>query len=126
MKLKKLAVLFVVLLLLLAAFTAAAQAKGNNPDQLMEAGWICMGPPAPDWHCIPPRYDFDVVVAGGYASVPVKVFSGAGVFLGTEILIHEDLYHEQPCPPDEVIYLNGPPIPEPQRIPYYACHHFDF
>jgi hypothetical protein len=44
-------------------------------------------------------------------------------FLGTELLIHVDLYHEQPCPQDELTEYED--LRETAGLPYYACHHFE-
>jgi hypothetical protein len=55
--------------------------------------------------------------------VVVKVFGVPGYpFLGTELLIRDDLYNNQPCPQDGLDKyedLSG------EGLPYYACHHFD-
>ena len=130
----------VVLLSLLILLTfSAVSAHGHSHTQLEKAGWTCQPIPFGDpadfefWpHCFPPNISFEGAAAGNYASITVKVFDdlrpdrGNGHFLGTEILIHEDVYNEQPCMGEgggEYHYLGGPD--EPQPIPYYACHHFD-
>lgn len=93
-----------------------AKADGHTADQLENAGFDCFPAGPTDWiHCM----DVDKL-ASGKKSVPVKVFSVDGQeFLGTELLLHEDVYAGQPCPTDE---LN---LWEPlEGTPYWACHHF--
>lgn len=96
---------------------ASGPASGaQSADQLINAGWDCFPAGPNDWiHCM----DLDKLINGN-PSVPVKVFSVDGSeYLGTELLLHEDVYAGQPCPQDD---LN---LWEPQAgIPFMACHHF--
>ena len=121
MKLKLLGLSASVLLLFMAV--AAVSAHGHTPDQLLNAGWfMCIpgdseAPPPDNWtHCL----RNNPFVPDPPATVQVKVFGEGGhPFLGTEILIHEDVYKYQPCETDGgglYHYLGF--------IPYYACHHF--
>lgn len=58
----------------------------------------------------------------GEAVIPVKVFSPDGSeFLGTELLLRDDIYAGQPCPQDGLDtwdFLGD-------AFPYFACHHFN-
>jgi hypothetical protein len=139
LKLKMISVLAALLLLLLAVTVAYAQ--GHTPDQLANAGRTCV-PAGPNlWiHCFPSTVDFpDDLINGVPKTVQVQVFGEVppeeGLqFLGTELLIHEDLFlkgkgNQQPCPQDPhedggkgtYHYLGD----EPPFFPYYACHHYD-
>lgn len=94
----------------------AAMAGGHTADQLERAGFVCFPAGPSNWiHCLHADK-----IENENPSVPVKVFSVDGSeFLGTELLLHEDIYAGQPCPQDD---LN---LWEPQPgIPYMACHHF--
>jgi hypothetical protein len=73
-------------------------------------------------HCFPPRVTFpDDVINGNLQTVQVKVFDEPGhPFLGTEILVHEDIYNWQPCMADD-----GESYHYLGFAPYYACHHFE-
>ena len=60
----------------------------------------------------------------GNRSVPVKVFDAAGTtFLGTELLLHEDVYAGQPCPQDDLDEWGVWDLWDFEE-PYFACHHF--
>ena len=100
----------------LAFFTGPAIAGGHTATQMEEAGFTCFpaGPIITNWtHCL----DLDKF---GTPVVPVKVFSEDGIeFLGTELLLREDIYSGQPCPQDDL------DLWDPDAVPgYYACHHF--
>ncbi len=87
---------------------------GNNAEKKANAGFDCFeGPPPNLWtHCWRVK-DFSE------PAIAVKVYSEDGAeFLGTELLIREDLYGGQPCPQDggEWAHIEG--------LGYYACHHF--
>jgi len=99
-----------------SAGISTANADPLTADQLEKAGFDCFPAGPSNWiHCM----DLDKLV-GGKKSVPVKVFSVDGSeFLGTELLLHEDVYAGQPCPTDE---LNLWEVLE--GTPYFACHHF--
>lgn len=107
----------IILLLCTSAFFAGpVGAKGHNADQLADAGFDCF-PAGPNlWiHCM----DVDKLL-GGHRVVSVKVFSVEGTdYLGTELLLHEDVYAAQPCPQDD-LNLWGPL----GDTGFYACHHF--
>jgi hypothetical protein len=95
----------------------AALAGGHTADQMTRAGWDCFPAGPYNWvHCL----DVDRILKSRH-SVPVKVYSVDGeTFLGTELLLHEDVYAGQSCPQDE-LDLWGPSGDAPG---YYACHHF--
>ena len=111
MKLKKVSILFALLSMMLIVATVGA--KGNNASQLEDAGWTCFNAGPNNWiHCM--KKD----PAAGPSTIPVKVFSVDGEeFLGTELLIRNDLYNGQPCPQEG----GG----EYDQLPfgYRACHH---
>ena len=96
---------------------APAVAGGQGSEQLERAGWFCYNTGPYNWmHCL--RLE---KVARGLPSVPVKVFSVDGEeFLGTELLLHQDVYAGQSCPQDE-LDLWGVAGDAPD---YMACHHF--
>ena len=120
MKTKIFALLITIALLALAVTAVAA--AGESPAKLTKAGWMCINAGPHNWvHCV--KHGF----TGN--TVNVKVFDtqdpGAteAPFLGTELLIHKDIYNGQPCPQNgEEAYDNL----EPEvGLPYFACHHFD-
>ena len=113
---KKKLLFVVVLLVLLTTTVVAASAGGNNAAQLTRAGWNCVTAGPNDWvHCDPPG------TGASDATIVVKVFDVPGSpFLGTELLIHADLYRGQPCETD-----GGGPYADLSPFPYFACHHFD-
>lgn len=91
---------------------------GPTVETMMDAGYTCFPTPPFDWwHCL--RIE---KLEKGSPSVPVKVFSIDGMdFLGTELLLREDIYERssQPCPQEGVdVWENT------SGIPYYQCHHF--
>jgi hypothetical protein len=93
-----------------------ASADGLTADQLSDAGFVCFPAGPSNWiHCM----DLDKLV-NGHRTVPVKAFSVDGSeYLGTEMLLHQDVYAGQPCPQDD---LN---LWEPlEGTPYLTCHHF--
>jgi hypothetical protein len=122
MKLKVLVVLLT--LVVLASLATAALAKGVNPAQLSQAGWACMNAGPHNWvHCFPPG------AGASPATMSVRVFDTQDVsateaeFLGTELLIHVDLYHGQPCPQNGLSEYED--LRPETGLPYYACHHFE-
>jgi len=90
----------------------SAVAKGHNVEQLKRAGFICFEWGLYDWvHCLKEKM-------WGKRSVPVKVFDTDGTtFLGTELLLHKDVYAGQPCPQNDLDIWD-------YEDPYFACHHF--
>ena len=107
-----------MLVSILAVFASPAGARGHTADQMERAGYDCLNFPPHGWkHCL----DFDALLAGEVVVIPVKVFSGDGLeFLGTELLLHEDVYRAQPCPQNDMDIWDGP-----NDFGYYACHHFN-
>jgi hypothetical protein len=126
---------FVVLLaaLLLLVLVTAVSAHGLDTDTLTKAGWGCMIAGDHGWvHCFPPGSPMEKGKATTVKVFDCKEpdctdegggdFSGVGhPFLGTELLIHESVYHGQPCMTDGgEAYHSLAPV-----LPFYACHHFD-
>jgi hypothetical protein len=116
--------LLITLIVLASLATTAALAKGVNPAQLGQAGWNCFNAGPNNWvHCTQPG------AGASPATMSVRVFDTEEVsateaeFLGTELLIHVDLYHGQPCPQDELGEYED--LRETAGLPYYACHHFE-
>lgn len=95
---------------------APASAGGHTAGQLENAGYLCFNAGPSNWtHCIRESK------IGGPA-IPVKVFSEDGSeFLGTELLLREDIYSGQGCPQDGLETWDFPAGPGDA---YYACHHF--
>ncbi len=118
----------VSLLILLLTFSGVAYAGGHNADrghtadQLADAGWTCFPAGPHGWtHCLKPGFD------PTSPSQIVKVFDvGGSPFLGTELLLRDDLYRGQPCPQDNLAeYDLLPADPDGFPVDYRACHHFD-
>lgn len=112
----KLTVSLAITMILMFALFSGAAAQGNTADQLTDAGWSCAVFPPHGWtHCFSP---------GGGQTLRVKVFNASGdTFLGTELLIHANVYAGQPCATD-----GGDPYTDLLPIfgiPYFACHFFD-
>jgi hypothetical protein len=88
----------------------------------MERGWGCRQPPIPNrLICSPPNQGFPIVgnppPADRPATFTLLAFDGAGVFIGSELLIRSDLYRGQRCGPSEALFVLRPPIG------YYECVH---
>lgn len=103
-----------------AIATAAGSSGGHTADQLLNAGWECVTPPGDNVHCTQ-----ELAALGRDDRVTFRVFNvNTGEFLGTEMLVHEDVFKGQPCPTDppsrQYTYL-GPIL----GLPYYACHRYD-
>lgn len=121
MKRKILVVFLMALLLTLAV--SVAYVRGHTSDQLDNGGWTCINTGDFDWvHCFPPSVDFPGdLINGNRSTIQVKVFDVEGYpYLGTEILVHQDIYNGQPCMAD-----NGDAYHFLGFAPYYACHHFE-
>jgi hypothetical protein len=110
MKFKYVSIMFAFLLMMVAVATVGA--AGHTASQLEDAGWACEVAGPHDWvHCSKDK-------SVNPNTIPVKVFSNDGSdFLGTELLIRDDLYNGQPCPQEgggEYFLL---------PFGYRACHH---
>ena len=104
-----------------AAFAAAAASSGGHTaQQLIDAGWECVTPPGDNVHCT------KVIEELGTAPrLTFRVFGvGTGEFLGTEMLVREDVFKGEPCPTDPPSgeYTDLRPI---LGLPYFACHRYD-
>lgn len=121
------AMLLVALLLALGATAgvaglASANGQGVSPEKLQNAGWDCFFAQGFN-HCVK---DFDALQAGEEATHTILAFDSTGEFVGTELLIRQDLYNGQPCPPDNVGGSPGPYIDlSGNGLNYFVCHHFD-
>ena len=99
---------------LMLAFTMTSQAQaGPSAEKLERAGFFCFVAGPSDYvHCWKAEDFSDPAIS-------VMVFNQDGTrFLGTELLIHENQYNDQPCPQD------GGDWDYMEVIPYFACHHF--
>ena len=118
MRSKLFAVLFSIVLLLMAFSSAAA--AGPTVEQLENAGWFCFIPPNSGlgFHCWRPERS---PLTGSPTSVPVLFFDpNTEEFVGTEILLNTDVYGEQPCPQEGESSYHILPFPYAN---YAACHH---
>ena len=105
----------------------ASFTKGNatrDLTKLSARGWLCENVPGLGVHCFAP---------GAFAAaqtVTILVFDTSDPanedahFLGTEILILDDLYSGQPCPPEGGEYELLPASETPFPVDYRACHHY--
>ena len=110
-----------LLLVLMLAVAGVAYAGGHTTAQLEKAGWSCVIAGPHGWtHCFPPSTN---PTGAAPATMQVKVFEDeTGPYLGTELLIRANLYHDQPCP-----QIGGGPYEGPLDLggtDYFACHHF--
>lgn len=96
----------------------------RNLERLSSHGWMCVPIPQLGVHCFGPG------AFSASASVPVLVFDTddpmhpAAPFLGTEILIRDDLYAGQPCAAEGGEYELLPASETPFDVDYRACHHY--
>jgi hypothetical protein len=114
-------------ILLIAASFASSEtlARGSSPAQLARAGWTCINAGPDDFvHCFPPgAFKSDETLA-------VRVFETTDVdaedahFLGTELLIRDDVYQGQPCPQNGEEYELLPASVTGLQADYRACHHY--
>lgn len=96
----------------------AVQATGHpSPADLQSRGWTCFEPPIPNppTVCGPPNQP--IPPADRPPTFTFWIFDQAGTFLGTRILIREDLYAGQPC------QSPGEPYFFVDVIGYYECLH---
>lgn len=120
MKKRRLFVLLAVVAMVMAVM-APASAKGPSNVQKAERGWNCVNAGPSDYvHCFAPSSS---KMKG--KAITVNVFDSTDVgqngnFLGTELLIHEDVYNGQPCSSDDGHEYHLVP-----GLPYFACHHYD-
>ena len=103
------------------AIVTQAIAEGLSPAQLMARGWTCAVPPPRPIRtvCSPPHQGLPspaTPVAERDPVYTVLVFS-QGNFLGTQIILREDLYHGQVCRSTGLPYIYRP------AIGYYECLH---
>ena len=107
----------VTALLLLGLLAGTASAQGVSPDKLQNAGWDCFEIPELGIHC---TQDASTLCTGEDNAVPILVFDADdGDFLGTEMLLHDRVFNDQPCPQD-----GGDWFPVAGGT-YWACHHYD-
>lgn len=116
----------IIAALLGAAATVApvpASAGGVGPAQLTSAGWDCpvvLGA----IHCAPPG-GLARVLSGEAETMAFLVFQTSdGEFLGTELIVRDDLFSGQPCPTDPPSgeYTHLLPL---LGLDYWACHRYD-
>lgn len=119
-------VVVLVMAVVVALMAGPAAAQGPDPDRLDDAGWFCFGHTTAAIHCLP---DGDAVFSGEATSSVILTWDAdTREFWGTELLLHEDTYNQQPCPQDEV---NGEPTTYLHLsdlgldLPYFVCHHFE-
>lgn len=119
----------VVLAVLLFAVPATS-AGGVSPAKLVKAGWDCIVV-FDAVHCAPPG-GLARVLDGSARTMTFLVFEGEdpeaqdATFLGTEIIIRDDIFHGQPCPtdpPGEYTHLGSGP--HNIGLNYWACHQYD-
>ena len=96
-------------------------AANISPADLTARGWSCRLPPIPDRQvCVPPNQAFPspaTPLDERPPSYQLLAFNGAGQFLGTQVLIREDLYQGQMCESTGGIYDYR------ALIGYYECVH---
>ncbi len=98
----------------------AFASDGHNAQQLVNAGWECVTPPGDNVHCTQ-----SLAALGSADYVTFHVFHRTtGEFLGTELLVHIDVFKGQPCPTDPPSrqFTDLKPI---LGLDYYACHRYD-
>ncbi len=124
--------LLVGLLAVAAMAVSAASAGAVTTSQLTKNDqWTCITAPplTDDQHCFGPK-GFDRFVTEDAKAVKALVFDPSGQeFLGVEINIRDDVFHNQPCPTDPsqtdpVTYTYTDLYPL-FGLHYWACHRFD-
>jgi hypothetical protein len=107
-----------VFVILLAAFMVSGTAQaGNTAAKLKRAGYACFNDGPSNWtHCW-------IESKIGNQVIPIKVFSEDGTeFLGTELLLRDDVYRGQPCPQDGLALWEF--LDFGDGLGYFACHAF--
>lgn len=97
-----------------------AIAAGLSPTQLVARGWECRVPPPTPDRTVCSNQGFPspaTPVAEREAVYTVLVFDSQGNFLGTQIVLREDLYQGQVC------RSTGGPYIYRAVIGYYECLH---
>jgi hypothetical protein len=111
--------------LVLAASGSVAPAGAVTQSQLKH-GWSCITVPGltDQQHCAR-TLDLERFVKGEAKTMKMLVFDSSGeTFLGTELNVRDDVFHDQPCPTDstgEYTHLTDLGLP----FNYWACHRFD-
>ena len=115
MTIRKLSKSTILLISALAYTMSGNVVAGNTADKRADAGFDCFNAgPSNFTHCLRSKHF-------GNPAVPVKVFSEDGLeFLGTELLLHPDIYNWQPCPQDGLEFWDFN-----VDAGYFACHHFN-
>lgn len=102
----------------LAFITASGTTlAGNTAEKMERAGYQCFNDGPSNWtHC----WREEKI---GNPVIPIKVFSVDGSeFLGTELLLRDDIYKGQSCPQDGLEFWSF--LDFGGGLGYYACHHF--
>jgi hypothetical protein len=112
--------------LALAASGSVAPAGAVTPSHLEKHGWTCITaePVTDQLHCARTR-GLDRMFSLEAKTLKMLVFDSSGeTFLGTELNVRDDVFHEQPCPTDPPTYKYtylGDAFP---GLDYWACHRF--
>jgi hypothetical protein len=110
----------------LASLATAVPASAVTSSQLQRAGWDCISPlpVTHQLHCARPG-GLVRMFTGQARTLPMLVFDPSGAsFLGTEINVRDDVFHQQRCPKDPPTYEYTDLAPI-FGIDYWACHHFN-
>ena len=122
---RRLMIITAALVAMVAVPTVYSTAEGSSPGQHEDAGWTCIVPlPGDNIHCAPPG-GLDRVVSGEAETMVFKVFDvNDETFIGTELIVREDIFKGQPCPTDPPSrqYTDLEPL---LGLPYFACHRYD-
>ena len=121
--------------LALAVSGSVAPAGAVTPSQLGEHGWSCIRPSqivpgtTDQLHCARSR-GLARFLSEEAKTLKMLVFDSSGeTFLGTEMNVRGDIFHDRPCPTDPS--QTDPPTYEYTHLlgtfglDYYACHRFD-
>ena len=114
--------IFAVVLAVFALAAPSASAGSVSPAKLVKAGWDCLFVLGAV-HCAPPG-GLARVFDGTAETMTFMVFQTTDLtFLGTEIIVRDDLFNGQPCPTDppgeytHLLLLLS--------LDYWACHSYD-